>query len=407
MTHTCTNCQTINSLPQAIQWEAFACISCGSYFVKQNAKVVPIKKFQDHWDYPSKLRIGDKATINGEEWQITGYSKQETIPGAEVWHEYYLLNTSGKQQFLSVYEDQWMLAEETNEAREQFAKNDGVTTHEGTYRLESEEEFETICAVGFFKDAIPTGRRVSKDFSCPPYSMLLEIDDDGIHQYRAKSISVNELRTIFQESRFPGEPVFTEASLPDHSEAKFLFFFELESPGESAGICLITALFISILFLFQPRNTNIASLTIKLEHHKDTSTVSQVFELNDKTQMMVIEASTHLSNNWAEVGSSLTNIETGEEYYITEEASYYSGIEDLSTWSEGSNSTYLKFCGIPKGKYVASLYGYSPINTSISALVINGGRSTIAYYIAIGTMIVLFFAIIDYEQKSQESNTTE
>lgn len=382
MTHTCTNCQTVSTLPLNMVWEGFACVKCNSYFNQQNGQIVYSHAFSGVWDAPSTLDIGDKTTIDGKVFQITGYSKQATIPDAETWCEYYLINARGELRFLSVYENQWTLAQETNEARHAFVNNTGVTTHEGTYRLESTGEFKTVYARGFFKDTIPAGKRVSRDFTAPPYSMLLEIDGDGVHQYRAKQLSHKELRDMFPKLP-PSSNVNTASEI-----------FSFEQPYESIIITVCTIFLLTLIMAWQGGSTELCTLNLSVGSNQDTSVTSSQFELLDNVQMVTVNASSTVSNNWIEVSAGLTNIETNEEYYATDEIDYYEGVDAGEYWTEGASSTSMKFCGVPKGKYVATIYGYSPQENSISIFVRTGGYSFYAYIVAIVVLAILLYFII-------------
>jgi hypothetical protein len=77
---------------------------------------------------------------------------------------------------------------------------------------------------------------------------------------------------------------------------------------------------------------------------------SEPFELREKES---VEATieTDVDNSWLWVGGALVNEDTGAVYEFEVEPSYYSGVEDGESWSEGARSKSESLSAVPPGRY--------------------------------------------------------
>ena len=64
-----------------------------------------------------------------------------------------------------------------------------------------------------------------------------------------------------------------------------------------------------------------------------------------------IETATNLDNQWMFVGYALVNDETGQAFEVARDVSYYHGIEDGESWTEGSPTDTVALPSVPAGRY--------------------------------------------------------
>lgn len=391
-THTCTYCNHVSSLPINMVWEGFACVRCEHLFAKENNIIVD-KGRVTHPRVDNSLKIGDSGMLDEELWTVTGFSRQKVDDDVAWWAEYYLSNNNWQQAFLSNYNGHWMWAKESQEASHSFATNRVVSLPEGEYELYSRENFTTVYAEGFFNHAFPEGKRISKEYICPPYAMLFEIDADGVHQYKARAISQKELRAAFPAIRLPSVMGINKLANP------------FASVLESVVIVMLSLIFLSVMMFFvQSPKRPIIEQNVRIDPFNDTSVVTKVFELKHNVQILSVDLMGQVSNSWVDIGASLINIETGEERYTDNEVAYYEGIEDGESWSEGTTEGSIKFCRVPKGKYFIEFGFYTPTESVVHYSIKEGGRSTWAYWIAmIGLVIMGAVAIAHYRNRWSDS----
>ncbi len=81
---------------------------------------------------------------------------------------------------------------------------------------------------------------------------------------------------------------------------------------------------------------------------------SEPFEISESAPVE-FAFSTDLDNSYLWVGGALIHEESGSVYEFEVEPSYYSGVEDGESWSEGSRDQSTSLPSVPKGRYVLRL----------------------------------------------------
>jgi hypothetical protein len=84
---------------------------------------------------------------------------------------------------------------------------------------------------------------------------------------------------------------------------------------------------------------------------QDASFVTPVFELDGRPSAVRVETAADLDNQWVDVGYALVDDDTGQTYEFAQEVSYYRGVDEGESWSEGSRTDNLTLSRIPSGRY--------------------------------------------------------
>src|SRR6185503_9476575 len=84
---------------------------------------------------------------------------------------------------------------------------------------------------------------------------------------------------------------------------------------------------------------------------QEATLVTPVFELDGRPTAVQLETTTNLDNQWMFVGYALVNDETGQAFEVAREVSYYHGIEDGESWTEGSPTDTVALPTVPPGRY--------------------------------------------------------
>lgn len=83
----------------------------------------------------------------------------------------------------------------------------------------------------------------------------------------------------------------------------------------------------------------------------EPSFVTPVFELKGRPSNVQLALHTDLDNNWAYFNLALINQDTGRAWDFGREVSYYHGVEDGESWTEGSASDSVSIPAVPSGHY--------------------------------------------------------
>jgi hypothetical protein len=84
---------------------------------------------------------------------------------------------------------------------------------------------------------------------------------------------------------------------------------------------------------------------------QDTSFVTPLFELDGRPSAVRVETTAEVDNQWVGIGYALVNDDTGQTYEFAREVSYYHGVDQGESWSEGSRADDVTLSRIPSGRY--------------------------------------------------------
>jgi hypothetical protein len=83
----------------------------------------------------------------------------------------------------------------------------------------------------------------------------------------------------------------------------------------------------------------------------EASFVTDPFEMDGQDATVKVDTVAALENQWIYLNFALVNEESGQAYDFGREVSYYHGVDDGESWSEGSPHDSVTLPKIPSGKY--------------------------------------------------------
>ena len=116
----------------------------------------------------------------------------------------------------------------------------------------------------------------------------------------------------------------------------------------------VAALLISLMQLYvhiSRANYPVFEEQINFSDAKDKELVSKSFQLKGGSAPLKVKIKSQVDNSWANTEISLVNESTNEITSTSQDIEYYHGVSDGESWSEGSTSKEINFCGVAPGKY--------------------------------------------------------
>ncbi len=83
----------------------------------------------------------------------------------------------------------------------------------------------------------------------------------------------------------------------------------------------------------------------------ERSRVSEVFDIPGRTSNLEVTLATNLDGHYSYVNMALIDADTDRAYDFGREVSYYHGVEDGESWSEGASYETFIVPSVPKGRY--------------------------------------------------------
>jgi len=107
---------------------------------------------------------------------------------------------------------------------------------------------------------------------------------------------------------------------------------------------------LSFVFIFSAHVVLRQQLVLSPLNDEATLTTPE-FTLPSHAQALRLSHATSVENNWVDITTTLVEKNTGEAYQGSQEVSYYRGVEDGESWTEGARDEAIVYKDIPPGTY--------------------------------------------------------
>ncbi len=354
ISHICPVCKTENTHHLTFYVMDYVCKSCNSLIkTATNTSRGKVNKPTEN----VVLDIGMKGVLNGTEYTVVAIVVKK-YGATTYWREYYLKDKLLNNVFLSESEGHWVLM---------FPKE--LPLKEFKYYCEFEEKnyrwYETTpnsvhSAAGFFEDRFEMKLSTYKEFVNGTEMVSWEETGDKKQFFWGKHIPKSEIKRAFKPSFMPN---YYGIGIVQP------FYYNVK---QMVNILGVTAILISLLQLYvyiSRTNKTVFEEKINFSEVKNKELVSKSFDLSGGSAPMKVNIFSEVDNSWANTEISLVNETTNEITYTSQDLEFYHGYTDGESWSEGSKSKEINFCGVAPGKYhflISAEKEVTPLPTSVS-----------------------------------------
>jgi len=284
---------------------------------------------------------------------VVGFQvRQIVVDGvAYQWREYLLFNPYREFRYLTEYAGHWNVVSTLNALPVGgAAPGESPRWYGGQrYRHFQTADATTTFVLGEFPWQIRVGDTTTgTDYVAPPFMLSAEVDAD-------KEVTWSLGRYI------NGREIWKSLSLPGAPPEALGVFANQPSPFDgvvrtmwrNAAILVALAALIWLAHLVTARGTQSFDRAFLFDPRSATEStfVTPVFELDGRPSAVEIETTTSLDNEWMFVGYALVNDDTGQAFEVARDISYYHGVEDGESWTEGSRNDSVDLPSVPAGRY--------------------------------------------------------
>jgi ribosomal protein S27E len=350
---TCSNCKTpiqVKTFPYA---QSCACSNCGVCYELRNTMDFvrdSLKKVEESIFLP----IGSTGKIDEIDYEVIGFAlKEERNAEKSVWSEYTLFNPVEGFAFLSVYAGHWIYVREkgdspiiTNASLKQ------LTYDNEPFLLYNSYSHNVIGAVGEFPyNIFDNEKSKAREFISPPEMWIEERSvDEGITWYFAKHIRNRDVEKAFTAVVMPPQ-IGTGAIQPKG-------FISIQNISRMVLFAFLILVLVHVGINMTKQEKTILDNSYTIPDSSNTlSFVTEKFKLDKWRANMEFDIQTSVYNNWFELGATLVNDETGQEYSLEKGVEYYAGVSEGESWTEGSQRDQAYLNAIPSGTYFLQLQG--------------------------------------------------
>ena len=362
----CPNCGGPLELRAPDKTERVTCPNCNS-LLDVNQGQLKFLKALDQPAFQPVIPIGASGDLpEGKMTVIGAMSRRVTIEGTQYfWSEYLLYNPQIGFRWLVHSDEHWNYVqavppgEVVEVARSaQFRGQNYKIFQDAPARVES--------VLGEFYWKVETGEAVrGVDYVAPPYMLSKEVSTSYVADANEpeKKRSTGEINWSLGTYVTPQqiEKSFGVSGLARPSgiapnqpyRHKWIYKYWI--------ILILAALLVSCLvFITSGSSKEVYSQSVNLQPlpNEDGTQVffSEPFELAGRRNIRITGESP-VQNTWVYLEADLINEETGLVQSVPIEISYYYGVEDGESWTEGGQKDSTDVSSMPAGRYVLRLEG--------------------------------------------------
>lgn len=209
----------------------------------------------------------------------------------------------------------------------------------------------TTHVLGEFPWLAAAGDKVrARDFICPPYMLSNEVSEGESVWSRGEYVSPEEVYAAFKPSVLapsargvaPAQPNPWQAHLPSVRNSFLLAAF------------VVAAITVLMGFVSTGRGVFAQGFDF-VNTDPDKSRVSEPFQLGGRTSNVLVTLDTNVNNGWVYCNMALIEADTDVAYDFGLEVSYYHGVDDGESWSEGRPYGSVVVPSVPPGRYYLRL----------------------------------------------------
>jgi uncharacterized Zn finger protein (UPF0148 family) len=395
----CPNCGGSLDLIAPDKTERVTCPFCNSLLDVNQGNLTFLHALNPSPSDDFVLQVGAEGTFaNDVKMKIIGAMvRSVTIEGTKYyWHEYLLYNAQIGFRWLVHSDNHWNFVETIN-AAEVTAIGNSVSYNSKTFKIFQDASAVVEYVKGEFYWRVEVGETVRAiDYVAPPLMLSLEQTQNEMNWSLGTYMTNAEVEKAFGVSDLP-KPWNIAPNQP------FTGGFYLK-----AGLAMLGLLCAAAIFMIPlgGSSSTVLSQTITLQPTANPQTsFSQPFELKGNRNVK-ISASAPVNNSTADLDIDLVNEQSQEVESVNIPVSYYQGVEDGESWTEGSPNNDATMSSLPAGKYSlrveGSLEGVQqplPISVKVEQNVSRGVNFFLAFIALSLLPIISFFRKIIFESK--------
>jgi uncharacterized Zn finger protein (UPF0148 family) len=362
----CPNCGGPLELRAPDKTERVTCPNCNSLLDVNQGQLSFLKALAQPTFQPV-IPIGSTGDLpEGKMTVIGAMSRSVTIDGVQYfWGEYLLYNPQIGFRWLVHSDEHWNYVQAVSPG-EVVESARSVSFRGKNYRIFQDAPARVESVLGEFYWKVEAGEAVrGVDYVSAPYMLSKELstsyvsDSTNPENKRATGEINWSLGTYVTPAQI--EKSFGISDLPRPSgiapnqpyRHKWIYKYWI--------ILILAALLVSFLVFITSGSSNEVfsqSVTLQPLPNADGTQIffSEPFELAGRRNIRITGESP-VQNTWVYLEADLINEETGVVQSVPIEISYYQGVEDGESWTEGAQKDSIDTSSLPGGKYVLRLEG--------------------------------------------------
>ena len=421
----CPHCGGPLELRAPDKTERVTCPNCNSLLDVNQGQLQFLKALDKPWFQPV-IPLGTTGDVpEGKMTVIGAMARSVTIEGTQYfWGEYLLYNPQIGFRWLVHSDDHWNYVRAVPPG--EISESTKSADYQGkSYRIFQDAQARVEVVLGEFYWKVEAGEQVrGVDYVAPPYMLSKEVstvyvtDPKNASKTKRSTGEINwSLGTYVPVQQI--EKAFGVSGLPRPSNIApnqpYKHWWVYKYWGAFLAVLLLAGL---LAFALSGSSKQVFSQTVTFQplQNEDGTQVffSQPFDLAGRRNIRITGQSP-VDNTWVYLEGDLINDETGAVQSFPIDISYYYGVEDGESWTEGSQTDSAYSSAMPAGRYVLRLEGQwerwqqpATVQIKVEQNVLHGFNLLVALIvISIGPILMGIYHIGFERRRWSESMFTE
>jgi len=329
------------------------CQSCHTLLDARNAGVAILQRYQDAMRFEPGIPLGARGMLQGTKYEVVGFQvRQVTIDGDDYqWREYLLFNPYRAFHYLTEYDGHWNLVTPVYALPrgERVPSGAAPRVYRGmTFRHFQTSTATTLFVLGEFPWQVRVGERAGvADYVAPPRMLSAEITADKEVTWSLGEYLSGE--RLWEAFALPGQP---PTPIGIYSDQPSPYGATVSRMWSQALALLGLALMVWLAGVLGARQQQAFSQALSFDPRAgEAPLVTPTFDLDGRASPVRIDTTSDVDNQWMFLGYSLINDQTGDTYDVGREVSYYHGVDEGESWTEGDRADSVTLPAVPPGRY--------------------------------------------------------
>ncbi len=344
----CTSCGASLTLRGLENTVTVACGQCGAVLDAKDPNLRILARYRTQAAIPPRIPLGTRGTFSGTPFELIGFLRRRIrVDGQSYsWSEYLLFNSFKGFRWLTEYEGHWALLGPAQPVPTMVAPSTGGPYAGREYRHFQSAQAEVTYVLGEFTWQVQVGEMATvRDYICPPY--VLSAEQTGKERVWSQGQYL-EPEEVWQAFKAGGDP-------PPRKGIGSCQPNPVGRPGAwwgAFGILLAAALLVQIVSGSRCADRQALDVSYRVQSSDpEKGKVTEPFVLEGRTSNLQIKTDTDLDNNWTYFHLALISLDGGAIREFGREVSWYHGVDDGESWSEGAASDTVVVGAVPPGRY--------------------------------------------------------
>ena len=388
---TCPSCGAVVQMRGFAHTLSVTCEHCRTVLDTSKGDPSILAKVQAQYTVQPLIPLGSRGKFDGVTFEAIGFEQRYSISDGVTyyWQEYVLFHPYKGFRYLSESNGHWSFIRPT----EVLPGGMFQKTYEGhVYRPFQKAVARTGFVIGEFPWRVSIGEAVTMtDYVSPPYVLSSESNAFETTWSVGRYMSSAEIWQAFSLKGDSPKASGVCANQPNPNDGKPAAAFKM------FGVFFALALAMLTFFAMSHKSEPIYTGAFKFDptSQSDQTAVSPRFEITGShTTALHVESRAAVNQNWVYLQMALVNEATNESFDFGETLSYYSGVDEGESWSEGSSKQGTTLHKVPPGRYYLRVDPERERESGESSV---AAARTIEYRVAVfqgATNYGLFFIVI-------------